>query len=442
MLAAAFLLLVYGLLTLRLQSGGGHAPYSSFRTDPLGVRALYDALARTPGVQVLRHRDQYNRLSGGDGDTLYILGLEEWVLEPDDAKALEVFMSQGGRVVAAFHGRFSMPYRIEREERRKDRENAKEGKKKGAKEEKKETPPEPPKTAPAGENGDNYPFPPAAPPGDEPRKKSGDHDPEEADDADMPWADLEARWGFSFAYDEGSAKTLSATLAGERQDLPPRLPWRSVMWFKDARPAWRAVYRAGDRPVVMERDFGRGQMVLISDSYLFSNEALRRDRQAAFLAWTAGTDRHRLVFDEAHLGSIRQEGIMTLVRRYRLAGFLLAGLAAVALYIWRNATSLEPRRADGHDGDGAQAGLGSGAALTTLLRRSVPPALLPQTCWNEWLKSFRGGLGPDDPLTGRVEQLLASRPSGGRGGAEELVRQYRAVAAALAERKVHRGTRP
>ncbi len=404
LLTAAFLLFVYGVLVLRIQGGGGHAPYSSFRTDPLGTRALYDALSRVPGMQTARHQDQYTRINGGDGDTMFILGLEEWVLEREDAQALEIFMSEGGRVVVAFHGRSRMPHAMEQAE--KDKKDKADGKTKPSENKPKETP-------------------------------KGDHDR----DDELPWQDLQERWGFGFAYTDASLKSLSAGVAGDRPGFPANVPWRSAMWFKDAKPAWHSMYSIGDHPVAMERDFGRGQLVLLSDSYLFSNEALRRDRQTAFILGMAGRDRHRIIFDEAHLGSIRQEGVMTLARRYRLTGFLLAGLAVVGLYLWRNVTSLAPRRPDEQDDDGAQAGLGAGAALTALLRRSVPAASLPQTCWREWLRSFRGGLASNDPLTGKVEQILAQRPAGRRGAAE-TVRQYRAVTAALAERKVHRGTRP
>ena len=436
LLVAVFLLFIYGVLVLRIQAGGGYAPYSSFRSDPLGTRALHDALAQMPGMQAARHQEQYTRLRGGDGDTLFILGLEEWVLERDDAQALEIFMSQGGRVVAAFHGRAKMPYQMEfmetadkkkKEREKKADEKAATEKKTGDKPAPGEEPKATPPTVPVG-------LPPVDKPGSKPKDERNSED-------ELPWKSLEERWGFAFAYSDESVKSLTADVAGDRPELPAHLPSRSVLWFKDAKPGWRPVYSVGDHPVAMERDFGRGQLVLLSDSYLFSNEALRRDRQTAFLLGMAGKDRHKIIFDEAHLGSIRQEGVMTLVRRNRLTGFLLAGLVAVGLYLWRNVTSLAPRGPDERDDDGSQAGLGTGAALTSLLRRSVPAASLPQTCWREWLRSFRGGLPPNDPLTGTVEQLLAQRPAG-RHGAAETVRQYRAVASALAERKVHRGTRP
>lgn len=438
LLTAAFLLFVYGVLVLRIQAGGGYAPYSSFRTDPLGTRALHDALARMPGMQTVRHQDQYNRLRGGDGDTMFILGLEEWVVERRDAQALEIFMSEGGRVVVAFHGRSKMPFMMDLEEKRQQDEKEKREKKGEA--DSKAAPEKGPEAEPlpAEENKPGPPVPDGMPPEDMPvEKRKSEHGPED----EITWQLLQERWGFKFAYSDASVKSLTADVAGTRPELPPSVPWRSVLWFKDAKPGWRPVYTVGEHPVAMERDFGRGQLVVLSDSYLFSNEALRRDRQAAFLSWMAGKDRRRIIFDEAHLGSIRQEGVMTLARRYRLTGFLLAGLAVVALYLWRNVTSLAPRESEERARDSAQAGLGADAALTSLLRRSVPPGALPLACWNEWLRVFRGGLSPNDPLTGKVEQILAQPPAG-RRGAVETVRQYRAVVAALTERKVHRGTRP
>lgn len=430
LLTAAFLLFVYGVLMLRIQAGGGHAPYSSFRTDPLGTRALHDALAGVPGIQTARHQDQYTRLRGGDGDTLLILGLQESVLERGDAQALEIFMSQGGRVVVAFHGRTKMPFMMEIEQKaaKAKKDEKKDADDKAAPEKKPEVEPEPAPTMPVS-------MPPGEKPAEKP--KGGPDDPEGA----LAWQGLEERWGFEFAYTDASLKSLNADLAGDRPGFPASVPWRSALWFKDAKPAWHPVYTVGDHPVAMEREFGRGQLVLLSDSYLFSNEALRGDRQTAFLLGMAGKERHRIIFDEAHLGSIRQEGVMTLARRYRLTGFLLAGLAVVGLYLWRNVTSLAPRQSEERERDGARAGLGADAALTSLLRRSVAPAALPQTCWREWLRSFRGGLPLNDPLTAEVERILAQRPAERRGAAE-TVRQYRAVAAALAERKMHRGTRP
>ena len=84
-----------------------------------------------------------------------------------------------------------------------------------------------------------------------------------------------------------------------------------------------------------------GSLVLMSDAFLASNEALWKDRQPELLRWLAGGSA-RLVFDETHLGVNEQPGIATLLRRYQLYWVVAAALAVFGLAIWRNASPLVP----------------------------------------------------------------------------------------------------
>src|SRR5436309_2954544 len=79
------------------------------------------------------------------------------------------------------------------------------------------------------------------------------------------------------------------------------IPWHSALHFKDSNATWKTVYEAAGFPVVIERTMGEGTIVLAADSYLLSNEAMRRDRHPEFLAWLVGANR-RIVFDETHFG--------------------------------------------------------------------------------------------------------------------------------------------
>jgi len=54
--------------------------------------------------------------------------------------------------------------------------------------------------------------------------------------------------------------------------------------------------------VVIERDFGKGSVVIATDSYFVSNESMEQDRHADLLAWLIGANKN-VVFDEAHLAS-------------------------------------------------------------------------------------------------------------------------------------------
>ena len=139
--------------------------------------------------------------------------------------------------------------------------------------------------------------------------------------------------------------------------------WHSVLGFDpDTREAhaagWHTLYRRGDRPVIVARPVGDkgGELILASDSYFLSNEALRAEPRPGLLANLVGPAR-RVIFDETHLGIAEQPGMMTLARRYHLQGGLAAlGLLAV-LFLWRNVVSLVPPPvplAGGSDGGGAR----------------------------------------------------------------------------------------
>src|SRR5690606_37819970 len=121
----------------------------------------------------------------------------------------------------------------------------------------------------------------------------------------------------------------AAARVGDREDIEPILASVSDLYFRNAAPRWKPIYQrpggSTDRPwiVAMEMGLGSGSIVLCSDSYFLSNEALRKHRASGFLAWLAG-DRSRILFSEAHLGTQQRDRIMTLVRLYRLHGVLFA----------------------------------------------------------------------------------------------------------------------
>jgi len=48
---------------------------------------------------------------------------------------------------------------------------------------------------------------------------------------------------------------------------------------------WRTIYSRGTNAVVIERDFGKGSVVIATDSYFVSNESMEQDRHADLLAW-------------------------------------------------------------------------------------------------------------------------------------------------------------
>jgi hypothetical protein len=137
--------------------------------------------------------------------------------------------------------------------------------------------------------------------------------------------------------------------------------------------------------VVIERSFGTGSVVMATDSYFVSNEAMAKDRHADLLAWLVGAN-NNVVFDESHFGIVETSGVAVLMRQYRLHG-LAAGLILVAaLFIWKNSTSLVPPYVDEKKEDFV-AGKDSASGFVNLLRRNIAPRDLLATCFAEWKKS-------------------------------------------------------
>ena len=386
---AAFAWGVVHLFELRFSLGDVYPPYSTLRADPLGAEAAFEALAAQPGLSVERNLLPLDRLGmtpfgatgrDGTGDAAlacfylgapatYGPGSEEWpfLLRTAEVDRLETIMRRGGRVIVTFLPA-PVPLTVRRLELAR-REAA------GVS----------PTASPA--DGKGNPTPAVRP-----RRRTA---------AEIP-PDLIARWGIDFRRTRPSATpapdvtarvAVPADAAGA--DTSAGVSWHSTAAFNlDAAAAratgWRALYkdRAG-QPVIVARRFGGeqpgGELILASDSYFLSNEALRAEPHPELLAALVGSGR-RVIFDESHLGIGEHPGLMTLARRYRLQGALGAlGLLAV-LFVWKNTLSLVPP-SPVPEGGGAVAGRDGAAGFLNLLRRGVPARDLPAVCLAQWEQS-------------------------------------------------------
>jgi hypothetical protein len=170
--------------------------------------------------------------------------------------------------------------------------------------------------------------------------------------------------------------------------LPETLDWHTAMWFDKPDPSWRVIYaREKNRPVLMERTMGGGTLVLASDSYYFSNEALRAARQPELLAWMVGPNR-QVIFDESHHGIREEPGVASLGRKYRLHGLALSLLVLAVLFLWRESVPFLPRQHEAKtELDAHVFGRESSAGFVNLLRRNIRSSDLPRVCFEEWKKS-------------------------------------------------------
>jgi len=362
LLALCVLVLFFGLARLfqaRYETGDVYPPYSSLRADPLGTMAFYESLGELRGVTVERDFSDNNRLPEERQATyLHLAGdAEDWQWISDDlARVLDGFLLRGGRLVVTFEPRYRPVSTW--------------------------TPPTAP-PAPGKKSPGQKPPKPAAKPGGE---------------------SIAKRWGVDFGYmkleqvDEGVHLPVQVTSTSDL-GLPEQLEWHSGIVLTNLDSKWRTIYARGTNAVVVERRVGSGTLVLCTDSYFVSNEALLNDPQPEFLAWLVGSAR-RVVFDEAHFGIVETPGVATLMKKYRLFGVALAFLVLAGLFVWKNSLSLVPPPADPAS-EGYVLGKEAGAGFTNLLRRNIPAADLLRICFDQWTRS----LGHGSPhLINRVDQ--------------------------------------
>ena len=184
-----------------------------------------------------------------------------------------------------------------------------------------------------------------------------------------------------------------------RFDPDANMPHRLYFGRADG---WKVLEQADGRPLSIERRFGKGSVVLMTESAWFTNATAVEAQRLPEVAKAVGPY-HRIVFDEQHLGIAESGSVVGMARQFRLMG-LVAGLALCAgLFIWRNASAFPPpagvRAVERASGRTSQAG------LLTLLKRHIRPAELPGVCWREWL-SVNGGHAAAG-VRAQVETILA-----------------------------------
>jgi hypothetical protein len=180
------------------------------------------------------------------------------------------------------------------------------------------------------------------------------------------------------------------------------------LFFDRLDPAWRVVYSRGPHPVLIERQWGSGTIVLSADSYFLSNQAMRQNRYPLLLAWLAGVQ-STIVFDEWHLGVSEAPGIASLARKYRLHGVLAGVLLLAGLFAWKSWYSLLPASTGSlshQDADGV-GGRESAAALVNLLRRSIRESEVLFACFDQWKSSVPLHLRAPNRKLDQMEAIIA-----------------------------------
>ena len=381
------------LLSLRYERGDVYPAGSSLRADPLGTKILAEALAAMPGFTVERNYRALTRLHPAEPITLAHVGIDFGIsISDDELESLESLITTGTRAVFAFSPELL----------RASGQRLASG------------PPPPATPTPA-----TAPVPMGAPPPFSQTEQEGF----------TPFRKIATRWGFAFDLAQEDKRTAfhgKAVPASAADALEPELPWRSALYFKALGTTWRTLLTCNGVPVLIERDYGVGTIVLCSDSFFLSNEALRDARAPRLIARVFGPPR-RVVFDEACHGVTEDTNVASLARRLHLEGFVLALLAIAALFVWKNSTHFLPPRALADDTH--VVGRAAGEAFITLLRRAIPPSRLLAACAEEWTKSQGRRIREEERA--HVESVLRAHAA---RSAKDAPAAYRTIAEGLRKR--------
>ncbi|MEJ2154514.1 MAG: hypothetical protein P8X96_04210 [Desulfobacteraceae bacterium] len=362
-----FLFLICGLIfmvglvklfLLRFEAGDVYPAYSSLRSDPLGTQALFLSLRRISTDAVSRNFHPLHEIELSPNTTLIVTGIGEgfwvWRASNEFEQLLENLAISGGRLVLTF---MSPPQRHPLSwEKDKEKETSEDG------------------------------------------ASSGDAQGEGAQpESDTAEDRFDKQFGKTFDYDPHNLGFHFNTPTGEDWDdyaerfygtsdiLPPTIPWRAPLSFRLKDNSWETLYTWQGEPVVVQRPWGKGTVVMVADSYLLSNEALRNHRQTGVLTWLVQPG-NAIVFDESLKGLLKQPGMAVLARQYRLHGVFAALLAVVGLFIWRQSTifiaPVQVETGSGHSQPAA--GRDTSQGLVHLARQHIDVKSLMTVCFKAW----------------------------------------------------------
>ena len=358
---------LFRLFDLVFERGEVYPHYSTFRSDPLGARAVYESMGRLEGIHISRNLQPLTKLPEGRNKTLIFCGanLSE---DPENViKELENFAADGGRLAITFFPVTDQMYLSDENE------------------ECQKCPPSDadPNKDESGESDEQCTR-------EECKRKHGNKEESQEAPWYVPFVSIEDRWGFAFEtmLPPKTEKEEYLTVTAASKDGPAPLPqsvlWHSALYFDDLADPWKVLYAWDNHPVIAERKWGRGSIILCSDSYFLSNEAMRRERYPELIAYLVDSSEY-VIFDETHLGIQQRQGVMSLARKYKLEFPLVVLLVLALLFVWRNALSLVPKRTASDPETGR--GKDSTAGLINLLRRSISQRKVLQVCVEEWERS-------------------------------------------------------
>jgi len=368
-LLIAFLSGVGHLFVLRFETGDVYPAYSSLRSDPLGARVLYESLENFDDITLGRNYHFLRSLKPEPGTTFFYLGASAVDYDPVPEELIEVFdrlANSGGRLVLSF-----LPVS------QKNEKKFKPGKESGSL------------------KPENVAF----------KNELKEHSP----------VSIKKHWGVGFEFNQNlpvkDGNYLALNAVSNRRYLPPVISWHSNLYFELLDESWQVLYTSEGQPVMIERPFGKGSLVLCADSFFISNEALRSERHPQLLVWLLGRN-SKIIFDEAHFGIYKQPSVSALLRHYRFHWVILVLAVMALLFVWKNGVYfVPPRKGDVPSGADVVSDKDYTRGLIAMLRRNIPDNEILQVCGQEWERTFKKDKHVQPAIFGRVKEILRTQAS-------------------------------
>ncbi len=392
LLLIAFLIGVGHLFVLRFQTGDIYPPYSSLRSDPLGTRVLYESLENLDNITLGRNYRFLHSLKPEPGTTFFYLGASADDYHPVPQELIDVYdrlVNSGGRLVVSF---LPLNKTLKKSDKlKKEHESQKSENIECLKTSKKNT-----------------------------------------------TVSLQKHWGVGFKFnqdlpveDEDHPPLFAVS---QRQGLPPTISWHSNLYFDLIDSPWQVLYTSEGYPVMIERSFGKGSLVLSADSFFISNEALRSERQPQLMAWLLGRN-PKVIFDEAHFGIYKQRSVAALLRHYRFHWFFFVLGVMALLFVWKNAVYFVPPCKDELPaGADVVSDKDYTRGLISMLRRNIQSSEILQVCGQEWERTFRKNKRIQPEAFERVREILRAQAPSSKNKMD-AVNGYRKISRTLQRTK-------
>ena len=224
---------------------------------------------------------------------------------------------------------------------------------------------------------------------------------------------IKKHWGIGIEFNQNlpvkDGSYLALDAVSSRPDLPPVISWHSNLYFDLKAKGWQVLYTSDGHPVMIERLFGKGSLVLCADSFFISNEALRSERQPQLLICLLGHNSN-ILFDEAHFGIYKQPSVAALLRHYRFHRVLWVLAVMAILFVWKNAVYfVPPRKDDVPSGADVVSDKDYTRGLITMLRRNIPGDEILQVCGQEWERTFKNDRRVQAQAFVRVKEILRTQ---------------------------------